>query len=163
MLCQNCGVNPATLRTVIIAGGVKQELYLCEECAKKRGIPFNKMPVLIKLISGKGQREATPERVCPKCGSSLKSLKETGLLGCSECYNALRDELAPFIKRAQGGRENHVGQRIPPRFMRPKTQQTEELERMQQELQQALAVEEYERAAQLRDAIRALKARGGEG
>ena len=169
MLCDNCKKNPATRHTVVLVNGEKKELHLCAQCAKNRGMPIDKLPALLVLLSGpKGQNNVVASRFCSNCGSNLKVLNETGLLGCADCYAALREELLPVIKRAQGGRLQHIGRR-PEGWKKsvseeiPKPVQSEEesasqdtLEALRAELKAAVDREECELAAELRDKIRAL-------
>lgn len=177
MRCQSCGENPATIHTVLIAGGMTRELFLCGECAKKRGFSINKVPLLINFITAKPDAQSCPGETCPRCGSSLASLREQGVLGCSSCYQALAAELSPLIRRSQGGRLRHVGRRpaqpaaaaaqagapTPAQPAQQPTDTPDTLEALEQQLRQAVAGEEYERAAHLRDEIRARRDKGGEG
>lgn len=165
MLCDNCKHNQASVHTVTIINGVKQEHYLCSECAK--GAQFS-LPSLMDLLygvqpSGLAQAEDT---VC-SCGNSLLKFQKTGLLGCPECYTTFRGALLGVIKRAQGGKLRHVGrspaqeagamaQKKAPKPCSPQ----DECARLKEELKAAVAEERYERAAELRDRLRALE--GGE-
>lgn len=46
------------------------------------------------------------EHICKMCGYSIQEFKETGILGCSECYKYLKiDE----IVRLNQGTDIHVG------------------------------------------------------
>ena len=45
---------------------------------------------------------------CPNCGLTYSSFKSSGRLGCSECYEAFRNELVPLLGRLQGS-TGHVG------------------------------------------------------
>ena len=38
MLCQNCGKNEANIKYTQVINGVKKEIALCEDCAKKLGL-----------------------------------------------------------------------------------------------------------------------------
>ena len=38
MMCQKCGKNIATVHTMTVINGVKDEKYLCSECAAKENI-----------------------------------------------------------------------------------------------------------------------------
>lgn len=38
MKCQNCGENDANFKYTEIVNGVKKELNLCEDCARKMGV-----------------------------------------------------------------------------------------------------------------------------
>lgn len=105
-------------------------------------------------------------------------MNENGLLGCADCYDTLRDELLPVIKRAQGGRIRHTGRR-PEGWIKPqeKAEETaskpvvheeprmpaDPIETLRAELKAAVEREEYERAAVLRDEIRSLTSSKEEG
>ena len=45
MLCQNCGKNEANIRYTQIINGVKKEVALCSNCAKKLGMDEFEMPI----------------------------------------------------------------------------------------------------------------------
>lgn len=176
MLCDNCKKNPATRHAMVLVNGEKHMLHLCAECAKNRGLPIDKLPALLVLISGsRGNADAEGARVCDVCGGNVEKLNETGLLGCANCYETLREELLPVIKRTQGGRIRHTGRR-PEGWVKPaKKEETQgqgapddgkknmvtadPVETLTAELKAAVEREEYERAAALRDEIRALKAK----
>lgn len=164
---------------MVLVNGQKHVLHLCAECAKNRGLPIDKLPALLVLLSGpKSKNDTGSSRTCPKCGRSIKGLNENGLLGCAECYDTLRDELLPVIKRAQGGRIRHTGRR-PEGWIKPqeKAEETvskpvvheeprtpaDPIEALRAELKAAVEREEYERAAVLRDEIRSLTSSKEEG
>ena len=157
---------------MVLVNGQKHVLHLCAECAKNRGLPIDKLPALLVLLSGpKSKNDTGSSLTCPKCGRSIKSLNENGLLGCADCYDTLREELLPVIKRAQGGRIRHTGRR-PEGWIKPQEKAEETvsmpivheephtpvnpIETLRAELKAAVEREEYERAAVLRDEIRAL-------
>ncbi len=168
MLCDNCKQKQATVHTVTIINGVKQEHYLCADCAQ--GAQFS-LPSLMDILSG---FHVAPQQVSQcecSCGNGYEYFQKTGLLGCPECYTAYRNLLIPVIKRAQGGKVHHVGRRPPQmknEIPEPQTIEKEkaaekpqdERERLQAELIKAIQEERYERAAELRDRLRALD--GGE-
>lgn len=45
LLCEVCGKNTAVVQLTKITEKKRRELHLCEECAKKRGLPFKSVPV----------------------------------------------------------------------------------------------------------------------
>lgn len=159
MLCENCKSNTATIHSVMIINGKKHERYLCNDCA--RGEQFN-MPSLISILSGfQVVRRPEGEEVKCDCGNTFSHFQNTGLLGCKECYTTYKAELRPIIKRAQGGKALHTGRR-PKRYSKaPVTEgassQPGEAERIKSELEAAIKEERYERAAELRDKLRALE------
>ncbi len=171
-MCERCGLRPATVHKVRIEGGVKSELHLCEPCAREVGEwPAAELPVasspfgaafeeLMKSFFDLPFMEAPPAEQparararCPNCGLSWADFKRLGQLGCSQCYETFQRELAPVLKRLHGATE-HNGKRPGERGASARRR---ELSRLREELQRAIEGEQYERAAQLRDQIRALE------
>ncbi len=166
MLCDNCKVNQAGVHTVTIINGIKQEHYLCAECAKSAQFS---LPSIMDLLSGVQAMPQQEEPVVCACGNSFARFQKTGLLGCPECYKTFEAALTPVIKRAQGGKLRHVGrkpQMAENRKQEPASEQEapcgpkSECGRLRVELKKAIAEERYERAAELRDRLRTLE--GGE-
>jgi len=169
MMCQRCGTRTATVHKVRIENGVTTELHLCEPCARETGelqvTPFGAtfeelmksffdLPFM-EMGAGQEAMSRTATR-CPNCGLSWSDFKRLGQLGCSQCYVTFERALRPVLKRLHGATE-HTGKR--PRE-RGESLRRRELARLREELQEAIASEQYERAAQLRDRIRELE-RGG--
>ena len=105
---------------------------------------------------GEGNRVAEPESAveCPVCGITFAKFRETGRLGCPNDYEVFRAELKPLLENIHGNLR-HVG-KVPKRLPVDTRRQTE-LIKLRQEIQQAVAIEDYERAAQLRDQIDSLE------
>ena len=166
MLCDNCKVNQAGVHTVTIINGVKQERYLCPECATSAQFS---LPSIMDLLSGVQAMQQAEQPICA-CGNSFARFQKTGLLGCPECYKTFENALTPVIKRAQGGKIRHVGRKpqLIKRQQKPNAAVEEavpcgpksECGRLREELKKAIAEERYERAAELRDRLRILE--GGE-
>ena len=110
---------------------------------------------ILSTIAGKLQEadEETPDIVCPKCGETYAEFQKTGMLGCAECYQAFRKELAPVITRVQG-RTQHAGRR-PPVSEEEQARQTR-MEELRSLMEAAVAEENFEEAARLRDELRAM-------
>lgn len=159
MLCEQCKKNEATVHAVEIRNGVRQEHYYCADCATEAGIQTG-MPSLMEFLSL--FKNAQPQQQLPvcQCGRSLCEFEKLGLLGCPQCYTTYKSALLPVIKRMQAGRLHHVG-RAPAGANTPANAQApSESICLQEELKRAIQEERYERAAELRDRIRALE--GGE-
>ncbi|EFQ23218.1 UvrB/UvrC motif-containing protein [Aminomonas paucivorans] len=158
MLCERCGQREAEVHIKQVQGSRVEEHWLCRDCAAELGeglpqltLTFSFKDLLPSLgPEGKGA-EVVPGIVCPRCGLTYREFRRSGLLGCPECYEAFREQLLPLLRKVQGG-EVHRGER-PSRL----PEGLEELESLRTELQSALHDEEYERAAALRDRIRALE------
>lgn len=164
MLCEHCKKNPASVHTVSVINGVKQEHYLCADCA--RNLSMN-IPSLMEILSGQQAAAYTQQLPACACGMTFPEFQKTGLLGCPKCYDTFWDQLMPVIKRAQGGRLQHVGRGAGEGAKReeaqtkPQEAERSEAERLREELQAAVQAEHYERAAELRDRLKALEEREG--
>lgn len=170
MLCESCKQNEATVHTMTIINGVKEEHYLCPECANAAQF---KLPSLMDMLGGStfAMPQMPASKVC-ECGKSLGAFNKSGLLGCADCYTTYPNAIRSIIKRVQGGKTRHVG-RMPENFIpaadtqtapviEEKVPQISEVDRLRSELQEAVAQEKYERAAELRDRIRALESEAQE-
>lgn len=172
MLCERCKKNEAKVHIIKIINGEKTETLLCEKCAKElTDIPFdasfstdNKVSFQ-NILSGffdaldKSNKNQKIEVVCKNCGLTYSELKKDGKLGCSKCYESFNDLLKPRIKRIQGDIE-HIG-KIPKRESKEVIQR-KRINKLKEELQQAIIKEEYEEAAVIRDKIKLLEsAKGG--
>ena len=156
MKCRNCP-KVATLHITEIVKGAVQEHHLCEDCArpfleKTQGGPA-------PSLGGKSADEEVEEQVahlvCPSCGMTYKDFRNIGRLGCSHCYSAFQEELMPLIENIHGETQ-HQG-----KSPRKSTAEVDEkqyaLMKLRSDLRQAVADEQYEKAAELRDQIQALE------
>ena len=165
--CDKCE-RPATHHSVEIDKGQKIEKHLCDQHAAEEGMaaksahaPINELlSNFVKLHSGGEQKTRTEnELVCESCGLTFSQFRESSLLGCPSCYDAFEDALAPLLERAHEGGTHHVG-KVPNRAGTGEQRQAQ-LMRMRKQLDEAVAEEDYELAARLRDDIRRLED-GGE-
>ncbi|KYH35160.1 UvrB/uvrC motif protein [Clostridium tepidiprofundi DSM 19306] len=170
MICDRCHKNEANVHITKIVNGVKQELNLCEKCAKEieginmiGDIEFDTPFSLQNIINGimdyvnynKSSKDVNNyELVCRNCNTSYREFKKNGLLGCSECYKNFNEALIPVIKRVQGSIE-HTGK--VPKNSAKDIYNKRKIIKLKQELQKAIALEEYEKAAEIRDEIKELK------
>jgi len=148
--CENCGINVASYHLVKIINGTKAEYSLCGSCAAKLGYTANSfgeinIPVAI-FPEFTEQKPVEFPRTC-QCGMSLQNFQKNGLLGCPNCYTTFEDELNESIKRLQGA-SLHIG-RHP-----DDTPAKMELAVLRQKLKDAVANEDYESAAKIRDEIK---------
>lgn len=122
MLCQNCGKNEANVRYTQIVNGVKKEMILCEDCARKLGIGNFKMRMPLHFSNLLGNlfedydEGLLPSfikensRECDSCGTLYDDFINTGLLGCADCYDMFEDRLDPMLKNIQGNTK-HIGRK----------------------------------------------------
>ena len=164
MLCQICGKNPASVHFTEIHDNKMSEIHVCERCAEEKGLhaaPHQHKFDIADLLAGMVDAMTTSdeERVgqvqCQRCGLAYSGFKETGRLGCSECYQAFQFQLRPLLRRIHGD-TRHKG-RLPARDGEG-VSRSRQLQRMHDELNRAVEREEFERAAELRDEIRKLEA-----
>ncbi len=166
MLCERCGSQPATVHLTSIVNGERTDLHLCGECAGEQGlagpagaIPFHHL--LGQLLQGElAGKQARPRLRCQGCGLTFERFTRTGFLGCARCYEAFESQLEPILRRLHG-QTHHAG-----KVARGKGGQRllrEQIGQLRQRLQEAVAAEEYERAAELRDQLQELvRQLGGE-
>ncbi len=153
MLCDSCKQNEAVVHRIVVINGQKNERHLCAKCAEAAGSVAFKLPSFAELMNVSFKSAEKEEEAACECGMTLSRFREGGLLGCPKCYETFREELMPVIERSQGGRRQHMGAR--PVMGAPALT---ELEKRREELRAAIEQEDYEQAARLRDAIRALEA-----
>lgn len=75
-------------------------------------------------------------------------------MGCGQCYETFADQLGPLLRKVHSATE-HTG-KTPKRAAGP-LKLKREIQALRRELQAAVAEEDFERAAQLRDRIRELE------
>ncbi len=163
MYCEECKRNLATVHLTQISDSKKTESHLCEECAAQKGtfIPewgqnFNTLNFLGSVISDNMRElnQTYQHLACPNCGSTFPEIIQKGRLGCGECYKAFEQELEPTLRRIHGN-NLHIG-KLPARGGE-KVLLKQKIEELKADLQQAVIGEEYEKAAQIRDAIKEIE------
>lgn len=162
MVCDNCGSGDAVIQYTKIVQNEMTTEHLCEKCAASKGLESTPGPTnfpLTDFLAQMGEdveqgEEEMEDRACGFCGLTFSDFKETGRLGCPHCYATFEAYLRNLLRRIHGG-THHVGKvYLPPD---PSTTEREKrLEGLRRKLQRAVDREDFERAAQLRDEIRAL-------
>ena len=162
MTCQNCGKKDANTHIKRMIGGRVQELHLCGECAAGLGYQnvFEGTGLHIgDLIGGMfdyggghgRELPKTPEQRCPFCGGSFSDFVNIGKAGCSKCYDTFYSRLLPSLQRIHGKTQH--GGKIP-KNAHVVLQKEIQLSTLKRQLNEAVASQEFEKAAELRDAIR---------
>ncbi|MGA7391204.1 MAG: UvrB/UvrC motif-containing protein [Terrimicrobiaceae bacterium] len=158
MQCDVCQQKEATVFLTQIVGGKMQKVNLCEACSKEKGVNDPTGFALADLLLGMGaaqEIERSPSGVtCSGCGFTQADFKKTGRLGCSECYDVFAESLESMLKNMQKGSE-HVGKS--PASLVKNRQMDAQIKNLQSSLERAVAEEEYEKAADLRDQIRRIE------
>ena len=158
MTCDVCKKNAANVFLTQIVDGKMQKVNLCESCSKEKGVTDPTGFALADLLLGLGaaqeiERGGTTTK-CPVCGFSQADFKKTGRLGCSSCYETFSETLDNLLRGMHKG-VDHIG-KVPSRLAKSMERETE-LKKLQTELRKAVADENYETAAEIRDRIRELQ------
>jgi protein arginine kinase activator len=177
-LCQSCNQREAKIHFTELKDGKKTEMHLCEHCAQEKNMILAFPSLLSTLVKGGTERsesEAVPA-TCPGCGLAYAEFKAKGRLGCPQCYTAFAPVLVPLLEKVHS-HSTHKGRRPlhqpapepaaepspaaeAPASPVPEPRPIDERTRLRLALQDAVEAEDYERAAELRDEIRALEGDG---
>lgn len=96
---------------------------------------------------------------CPTCQTTRNDLIRLRKAGCTTCYTVFRDELTKLVRQYQQGHDQHVGS-VPDQLRTPHERIEERLEKLAGELERAVELEDYERAARIQKEMKQLKGRG---
>ena len=177
MLCENCGKREANVRYSENINGVKKEIHVCEECSNELGIAEKmnfEMPHLDlsnffeNFLEDFTSSEFMPllnevkQIKCNSCGSSFDDIVSTGRYGCQNCYDVFEDKMDPILKKLQGANRHtgRIGKISDNKIDFNKNENKEEknkinrIEKLQEDLKQAIKEERYEDAAKIRDEIK---------
>jgi protein arginine kinase activator len=162
MLCDKCKQNVATVHLTQMVDGKTKKVDLCEGCSKASGVDdptgFSLADLLLGLGAGQEMEAASGsgDLKCPHCGFTQADFKKAGRLGCSECYNVFSEGLESLLKTMHKG-TRHVGKR--PHAQQSEQEMTTLLKQLQKALEKAVADENFELAANVRDQIKQAKAK----
>src|SRR5690242_9620069 len=165
MLCCICKEKEAKVHLTQIVGDKMQKVDLCEECAKQKGVNDPAGFSLADLLLGLGasqemeQVAGSGDLKCPHCGFTQADFKKAGRLGCSECYDTFAEGLEGLLKSMHKGIK-HVGK--VPQSLQQGRDLSEKLKSLQKKLDKAVADEDFETAAVVRDEIKTTKEKLGD-
>lgn len=178
MKCENCGKNEANVKYTQIINGEKKQMFLCEECSEKLGIndihfnmPINFTSFLTDFFNDMNDISLMPTLgtasplQCSKCGLTWDEFLHTGNFGCSNCYSDFEARIDPILRSLQGATShigrlgevrtgNHVKQNLDDKIEQQENKQVSKLEKLKEDLKQAIKEERYEDAAKIRDEIK---------
>lgn len=164
MKCSACGEREGVVSLTQIVEGDVRTVSLCAKCAAEKGIETGiglaETP-LGGFLAALGE-SADPDAPlaaalpagCPSCGATLRDFRETGRVGCAECYRAFDAPLRELLRRLHGS-THHTGVRYQGTEMAPVVTPPEEAAReLREQLRRAIEAEQFELAAELRDQLR---------
>jgi protein arginine kinase activator len=156
MTCQRCK-DEATVHLTETVAGRRREVHLCTACARKAGVLPDESPpagpALDAVVQGlivAHVGELVGELAgltCPDCGLKFMEYRAEGRLGCPNDYAVFARGLLPLLQRSHGA-TRHVG-----KVARPRPVAAGRL-RLRTRLRDAVAREDYEEAARIRDLLR---------
>ncbi|PYO62878.1 MAG: hypothetical protein DMD28_04040 [Gemmatimonadetes bacterium] len=163
MLCDSCKEREAVINLTQVEHDSKVTLHLCEQCAQAKGVETGVAVLKSPLggfitAMGKGATSVLPTTDglrCSSCGGTLKDFRDSGRLGCAQCYEAFDAHLRDLLRRLHGSSQ-HVGER----YVVPGDVDTDprrQLLDLREQLRRAVENENFELAAELRDRIRVLE------
>ena len=179
MKCQKCNEREANSHIKRIINGRVEEHHLCSKCAKEMGYSnvfdsfssdfASSFADTFGSMFGSFFENALPARTqatrCETCGASYADIARTGMMGCADCYSIFEDRILPTVRRIHGN-TTHCGKNSPT-YKREKAQPAEnaepdtkplsELDNLKAQLDEAVKNQEFEKAAELRDRIKAME------
>ena len=164
MLCNVCKQNEAKVHLTKIVGDKMQKVDLCEDCSKEKGVDDPTSYSLADALLGQAtadlaavaESEPSVEAgvKCPTCGYSQADFKKAGRFGCSDCYATFGEGLEGMLKTMHKG-TRHTG-KVPAALQQSRVE-AQKQKQLQKRLEKAIAEENFEEAAQLRDEIKRMK------
>ena len=162
MLCDDCKERDATVTLTRAEKDDVSLLHLCAQCAAERGYETTATSPLKNLIADylpAVQQQAAMAQAesvqCSFCGMSLRDFRQTGRLGCANCYSTFEQSLRELLRRVHGNPKHRGrGYEPPPVHLMdgPST-----LGELRERLRLAIAGEQFELAAIIRDQIKVLE------
>jgi protein arginine kinase activator len=171
MLCDNCKERDAIINLTQVEHDSKVTLHLCEQCAQQKGVETggavlksplgNFLGAVVKGGGGGGSAGALVPAAgdglrCPVCGSTMRDFRDSGRLGCDQCYVAFDAHLRDLLRKLHGSSQ-HVGERYQVPGERATDDPRGRLLELKAQLRRAVEGENFELAAELRDRIRVLE------
>jgi protein arginine kinase activator len=163
MRCDNCKERDAVINLTQVEHDTKVTLHLCEQCAQEKGIETGTTVLKSTLgtflsAMGKGTNLPVPADTirCPSCDATLRDFRDSGRLGCAQCYQAFSEHLRDLLRRLHGSSQ-HVGERYVVPGVNGEASAMSGLLELRDQLRRAVESENFERAAELRDQIRVLE------
>jgi len=164
MSCEQCREREAVIHLTQIVNEQVTTLHLCERCAAEKGVESPgaapKTP-LGTFLAAMGQElpEAPAPRTgdtCPRCGGSLQDFRESGRLGCSDCYRSFEVPLRDLLRRLHGS-THHMGERYAESGGSTAPSERHRATELREQLRVAVETENFELAAELRDRLRVME------
>lgn len=163
MKCTGCGEREGVVSLTQIEDGEVRTGSLCAKCAAEKGLDTGiglvdtPLGGFIAALGDSIDRDApltaALEVRCKGCGASLKDFRETGRVGCAECYTEFDPPLRELLRRLHGS-THHTGMRFTAEVEGAPDAPRPSAPDLREQLRQAIEAEQFERAAELRDQLK---------
>ncbi len=159
MKCDKCG-RPSVYRSTLIANGVSRTTNLCRDCAIQEGVfttdNNSLFDDMFSMFADFLPFEKVADVVCPVCKMSLREFKNTGRLGCPNCYEAFREEISSIIKKISP-LDRHKQEISKPKSTKKTLTTEEKISKLREDMKLAVKEERYEDAAKIKKQIQKLE------
>jgi len=154
MICDSCNSRKAFVTIAMMAGNKRVVRKYCPQCAQKlkRGDALGAQLAVLNTVELADDKILLP---CPKCATTFETVQKTGRMGCAYCYRAFSHATDAALKKLNGTGYQQA-ESVPIAPLADETQLR--IRTLKGELAQAVSLENYERAAVIRDEINALSA-----
>ena len=161
MLCERCGKNKANVKIIKNLNNTTKELWLCSKCAKLEFTLDNNYDKDIdKLLRGfvesiiQNKICEVKKVKCENCGTNYDYISKNWKFGCEKCYkyfgNGLNEKLSKDnIKNRHFGKFPEIEEYI--------LNNKKRIIKLKCDLEDSIATEDYEEAANIRDKIKELE------
>lgn len=163
MNCKMCSKNePKHFFRCLITNNVV-DTFICEECFQKIAKGENALGMIGDEIIVEGTDEDqnlsrpiqnVAELKCPCCDTDLSEVGKTGRFGCEKCYEVFSDLIAVAdvqIDEKEKKLKETLGDKA------QESVESGKIAALENKMQDAIKIEDYETAAKLRDEISKLK------
>lgn len=171
MKCDICKKRDAVFHMQEQSAMGVRKISLCVECALTKGLNIRAEDVdklfssFISNIFAEGQTSPTnmasqaAARIlnlkCPECGKSLEDVTKTNEVGCPECFSYFKT----FIDAMLVNINNSIDYRGDfPAYLKTEHNYKVEIFNLKKQLKQCVSMEDFGKAAEIRDKIKALQA-----
>jgi protein arginine kinase activator len=162
MTCEQCHDREAVIHLTQIVNEQVTTLHLCERCAAEKGVespgaqPKTPLGTFLAAMGQETEPSQSPRGdTCPRCGGSLQDFRESGRLGCPDCYRSFEVPLRDLLRRLHGS-THHMGERYADRGSAAPVNGQKATE-LREQLRLAVETENFELAAEIRDRLRVLE------
>lgn len=168
-VCDECAVKVSPFRRKMHHSAAKKGDLAIKEVLQS---------LILQEKAGLTMIDGEDEPTCSECGIAFSTYRASYMLGCPACYDAFGEQLITDIRKIHGATRHRGDSPKPPRSQgedpsprkskspsRKKTEKVakeeptreEKLAFLHQNLQEAVAAEDFEQAALIRDQIRILE------